>query len=119
MRVHPSATNHGVMDPGVATYTIRIKGQLGDAALSAFPRLRSRHEGAETVLIGDLDHAALYGVVSEIEALGLDLVEIRQLPPDRDTAESEDGDQPVDPASGTAQFPRPGPQAPAHKGMQP
>jgi hypothetical protein len=69
------------MDPGLATYTIRIKGQLGDAALSAFPALRSRHEGAETVLTGDLDHAALYGVLAEIEALGLDLVEVRQLRP--------------------------------------
>jgi hypothetical protein len=82
------------MDPGLATYTIRIKGQLGDAALSAFPALRSRHEGAETVLIGDLDHAALYGVVSGIEALGLDLVEIRQLAPDRNTTEPEDDDPP-------------------------
>jgi hypothetical protein len=84
----------GVMDPGVATYTIRIKGQLGDAALSAFPALRARYEGAETVLIGDLDHAALYGVLSEIEALSLDLVEVRQLPPDRNKAECEDGDPP-------------------------
>jgi len=76
MRVHPPAADHGVMDSALATYTIRIKGQLGDAALSAFPALWSRYEGAETVLIGDLDHAALYGVLSEIEALGLDLVEI-------------------------------------------
>jgi hypothetical protein len=81
MRVHPPASNHGVMDPGLATYTIRIKGRLGDAALSAFPALRSRHEGAETVLTGDLDHAALYGVLAEIESLGLDLVEVRQLRP--------------------------------------
>jgi hypothetical protein len=43
------------------------------------------------VLVGDLDQAALYGVVSEIEALGLDLIEIRQLAADRNTAESEDG----------------------------
>jgi hypothetical protein len=84
----------GVMDPGVATYTIRINGQLGAAALSAFPALRSRHEGAETVLTGDLDHAALYGVLSEIEALSLDLVEVRQFPPDRNPTECEDGDPP-------------------------
>jgi hypothetical protein len=69
------------MDPGLIPYTIRIKGQLGAAALSAFPALRSRHEGAETVLTGDLDRAALHGVLAEIEALGLDLVEIRQLRP--------------------------------------
>jgi hypothetical protein len=68
------------MKPGLTRYTIRIKGQLGAAALSAFPGLPYRHEGAETVLVGDLDQAALHGVLSEIEALGLDLVEIRQLP---------------------------------------
>jgi hypothetical protein len=82
------------MDPALSTYTIRIKGQLGDAVLSAFPGLRSRHEGAETVLFGDLDHPALYGVLSEIEALGLDLVEIRQLTTEPDIAESEDCDPP-------------------------
>jgi hypothetical protein len=69
------------MDPGVTTYTIRIKGQLGAAALSAFPALRSRHDGTETVLTGDLDRSALHGVLSEIEALGLELLEIRQVPP--------------------------------------
>ena len=77
------------MDPALTTYTIRIKGQLGEAVLSAFPALRSRHDGAETVLVGDLDRAALYGVLSELEALGLDLVEIRQIRPERNTAESD------------------------------
>lgn len=70
------------MDPGLTRYSIRIRGQLGATALSAFPALRSRHDGADTVLTGDLDRAALHGVLSEIEALGLDLVEIRQLPPE-------------------------------------
>jgi hypothetical protein len=79
--IHQTAPDHRAMDPGLTTYDIRIKGQLGAAALSAFPALRSRHEGAETVLTGDLDRAALHGVLAEIEALGLDLVEIRQLPP--------------------------------------
>jgi hypothetical protein len=36
MRVHPPAPNHGVTDPGLATYSSRIKGQPGAAALSAF-----------------------------------------------------------------------------------
>jgi hypothetical protein len=82
------------MDPELATYTIRIRGQLGDTVLSAFPGLRSRHDGAETVLTGDLDHAALFGVLSQIEALGLVLVEVRQLVPDRNTVESEDPSRP-------------------------
>jgi UvrD/REP helicase N-terminal domain len=35
--------------------------------------------GADTVLTGPLDRSALYGVLAEVEALGLDLVEVRQL----------------------------------------
>jgi hypothetical protein len=36
-----------------------------------------------TVLTGLLDRSALYGVLAEIEALGLDLLEIQRLTPDR------------------------------------
>jgi hypothetical protein len=38
-----------------------------------------RYHGAHTVLTGVLDRSALYGVLAEIEALGLDLLEVRQL----------------------------------------
>jgi hypothetical protein len=41
--------------------------------LSAFPALALRWHGAHTVLTGLLDRSALYGVLAEIEALGLDL----------------------------------------------
>jgi hypothetical protein len=64
--------------PGV--YRIRISGQLGATALSAFPSMVSELEGSETVLIGVLhDRSALFGVLAQIEALGLDLVELRQI----------------------------------------
>jgi hypothetical protein len=33
------------------------------------------------VLTGLLDQSALYGVLAEVEALGLDLIEIRKLAP--------------------------------------
>jgi hypothetical protein len=39
----------------------------------------SRRHGAHTVLTGPLDRSALYGVLAEVEALGLDLLEVRQL----------------------------------------
>jgi hypothetical protein len=39
------------------------------------------------VLTGLLDQAALYGVLAEIEALGLDLLEIQKLTPDRTAPE--------------------------------
>jgi hypothetical protein len=80
MRVHPAARDSGIiMDPTPARYTIRIHGHLGPTALSAFPALVPQWHGADTVLIGLLDRSALYGVLAEIEALGLDLVEVRQL----------------------------------------
>ena len=50
---------------------------------SAFPALRARAHGDDTVLTGVLaDQAALYGVLAEAEALGLELLEVRRLPPD-------------------------------------
>jgi hypothetical protein len=42
------------------------------------------------VLAGPLDRSALYGVLAEIEAPGLDLLEVRQLTPDRKSPESGD-----------------------------
>ena len=59
---------------------IRIKGRLGETVLSAFPSMAAELEGSETVLTGPLeDQSALFGVLAQIEALGLDLVELRQL----------------------------------------
>ena len=81
MRGHLPAGDHGVMDPEPALYTIRINGHLGATLLSAFPAMAARPDGAHTVLTGPLDRSALYGVLAEIEALGLDLLEVRQLTP--------------------------------------
>ena len=67
------------MDAAPAPYLIRINGHLGATVLSAFPALAPHHHGAHTVLTGLLDRSALYGVLAEIEALGLDLLEIRKL----------------------------------------
>jgi hypothetical protein len=61
-------------------YTIRIRGRLGATALSAFPSMVSELKGSETVLTGLLeDRSALFGVVAQIEALGLELLELRQI----------------------------------------
>ena len=73
----------GVMDLAPAPYMIRINGHLGATMLSAFPAMAPHHHGAHTVLTGLLDRSALYGVLAEIEALGLDLIEVRQLIPER------------------------------------
>jgi hypothetical protein len=66
-----------------ARYQIRVRGRLGETIRSAFPALRARVDGGDTVLTGVLaDQAALYGVLAGAEALGLELIELRRLPPD-------------------------------------
>jgi len=73
-----------MQDDRVATlpglYAIRIRGRLGATALSAFPSMVSELKGSETVLTGLLeDRSAVFGVLAQIEALGLELVELRQI----------------------------------------
>ena len=64
--------------PGL--YTIRIRGRLGATALSAFPSMVPELKDSETVLTGVLeDRSAVFGVVAQIEALGLELLELRQI----------------------------------------
>ena len=61
-------------------YEIRVRGRLGETICSAFPDLKARPGGDDTVLAGVLaDQAALYGVLAEIEALGLELIEVRRI----------------------------------------
>jgi hypothetical protein len=90
MRSHLTASDDGVMDPEPALYIIRINGHLGATLLSAFPALAARTDGQCTVLTGLLDRSALYGVLAEIEALSLDLLEVRQLAPDRESQAGEE-----------------------------
>jgi hypothetical protein len=94
MRFHLAARDHGGMDPAPALYVIRINGHLGATVLSAFPAMAPHHHGTHTVLTGMLDRSALYGVLAEIEALGLDLLEVRQLTPDRKSPGSGDSCSP-------------------------
>jgi hypothetical protein len=69
-------------DPPPHRYRIVVRGRLGETIRCAFPALRARASGGDTVLTGPLpDRAALHGVLAEIEALGLELLEVRRLPP--------------------------------------
>ena len=63
-------------------YEIWVRGHLGETMRSAFPALRAQPLGQDTVLTGTMsDQAELYGVLAEIEALGLELLEVRRVPP--------------------------------------
>ena len=63
-------------------YEIRVRGRLGRTMLAAFPALQAQADGQDTVLTGTVaDQAALYGVLAQIEALGLELLEVRRESP--------------------------------------
>ena len=52
---------------------------LHTLTLRAFPALRAETEGQDTLLRGAVaDQAALHGVLSQVEALGLELLELRR-----------------------------------------
>jgi hypothetical protein len=57
------------------------RGPIGPTTMHAFPTLAARRNGQDTLLTGSLpDQSALYGVIHQLEALGLQLQEIRRLP---------------------------------------
>ncbi len=52
---------------------------VGKTLLGAFPGMCARAHEKETLLCGPVaDQAALHGVLAEIEALGLELLELRR-----------------------------------------
>ena len=66
---------------GGGSYEIRVRGRLTDSLVAAFEGMHASVEPVETVLHGPVeDQAALYGLLDRIQALGLELVEIRRLP---------------------------------------
>jgi hypothetical protein len=88
MRPHqPLTENKTMRGSGQKLYSIRVKGHLGATSLAAFPEMVSQHRGADCVLTGLLpDHSALFGILIQIEALGLELIEIRRLVPNPEQA---------------------------------
>jgi len=60
-----------------ATYEIRVRGILGDNVMSAFPALTGRAQDGVTCLSGCLaDQAALFGVLDQVQSLGLELLSV-------------------------------------------
>jgi len=73
-------------------YEIRVRGPIGPTTMQAFPTLAAIRSGQDTVLTGSLpDQSALYGVIYQLEVLGMQLLEIRRLPTgDAERAESSE-----------------------------
>jgi hypothetical protein len=64
-------------------YELRVRGRLSRALASEFEQLAlaANVEPVETVLSGPVeDQAALHGLLRRIEALGLELLEVRRFP---------------------------------------
>ena len=60
-------------------YEIHVRGPIGPTIMQAFPTLTATRSGHDTLLTGSLpDQSALYGVINQLEALGLQLLEIRR-----------------------------------------
>jgi hypothetical protein len=89
MRPHQPLTKNGtVRGQGPKLYSIRVKGDLGATSLAAFPEMVSQQRGTDCVLTGVLpDHSALFGILAQIEALGLELIELRRLVPSPESPE--------------------------------
>jgi hypothetical protein len=64
-----------------SSYEIRIRGRVTRSLLDSFERMESELEPVETVLHGPVrDQAELHGLIDRIQALGLELIEVRRLP---------------------------------------
>src|SRR6266540_6529788 len=62
-------------------YEIVVRGQLGETLRHAFRGLETEQRVQDTVLRGLIpDQAALHGVLAQVEALGLELLDLRRLP---------------------------------------
>lgn len=64
-----------------ATYEIRLRGRVTDWLLAELGDLDATVVAGDTLLHGPVrDQAALHGLLDRIQALGLELVEVRQVP---------------------------------------
>ncbi len=60
-------------------YSFHVRGELSDGMLAAFADLEATQREGETVLSGPIpDQSALFGVLDRIEALGIQLIEVRR-----------------------------------------
>jgi len=65
---------------GSVGYEIHIKGRVSEQLLSVFEGMEASEQSVETVLRGPVaDQAALHGLLDRVQALGLELIEVRRV----------------------------------------
>jgi hypothetical protein len=75
-----AAPNGGENDVS-AEYRFRVAGRLTPRVLQVLEPLAAGETATDTVLVGQVaDRAALHGFIARIEALDLELVELKRLP---------------------------------------
>ena len=67
---------------GKHRYQITVGGGLGEAGREAFEGFKIEPDGENTLLVADMDQSALFGALSRIQFLGLELVEFIRLADD-------------------------------------
>ena len=79
---HPLARDYARVPRAEPRYEIRVRGRISEAALRSLEGMDADLAPAETVLHGPVtDQADLHGLLDRIQALGLELIEVRRLPP--------------------------------------
>jgi len=65
----------------VSTYEVRVSGPVEVETLLDLGVVAQGHEGAQTVLYGEIrDESALFGLLTRLRDLGLEVIEVRQSP---------------------------------------
>ena len=91
MSHRPNPTNE---DPAAGRYEIRVQGRLDERWVAWFDGLSVRRSDDGTTVIsgGIADQAALHGLLQRVRDLGLPLLSVERLEPDR-----SDGPEPPTP----------------------
>ncbi len=62
-------------------YEIRVAGAIDGSVLDAFAGFEVHREGDVTLLLGEMDQAALHGLLERVRVLGLELLDVRRARP--------------------------------------
>jgi hypothetical protein len=62
------------------SFRITIRGRLSHRFAAAFEGVTSEAGAGETVLVGCLDQAELYGLIARLSEFGLELVRVEEAP---------------------------------------